>query len=695
MRVAAAMVVTALAVAGLAGPAASTTEVSDTLSVVKDDEAGISNVEVALRLSLETPSSGDTIVVSRDDEFADALASGVLQDDAPLLLVPRDGPLPADVREHMVDLSPARAVVLGGTAAVSDAVAAELAGLGMAVERRAGGSRFDTAVAIAEADAATADTVMLARAFPAPGSPDPTQAFADTLAAGGLAAREGWPILLTETDQLTGPTAAYLARSGASRVLVLGGTAAISDAVFAEAVAIVGTGERVAGADRFATGVEIAKVGGDDTAADVAHALLVEGSATPAFTQATTGGGPDAWAGGFAAAHRAAVFDAPILLTNAGQLPQPTADFLAPGITGDATGAPLLTCVMSGPACEAGRVTAGLPEAVDVTVTPMGGGLAPGQAIIVAFGDYDGPATVGGTCLDGAVARDGTDDVRVVAARVLPQPTCTLVVSGIDLGQGTTQTETSTFATDELALAGTIDPPDVGGMCALAVDPAAGLLYGQACSADDLVRRFTFDGQPAVPATFPSPTGASNDLDFDVIDQPTTILGQSVPGGSLLILDSEGPPTLVVLDPVEGTVLAGPVTPQLPGQAVGVAWDAPRREIVAASWDVDVISRLDANTAQEVAAFPVAPEGTPPYDIFFGDVEVACDGTLVIVSNSTDVIRTLTPDGELVADRQLAEPPVSLQNSGIALDDTTGTGYIATNGGTGIIQVISGLVGPC
>lgn len=114
------------------------------------------------------------------------------------------------------------AVILGGTAAVSEEVEAELANLGLATSRRAGGTRFDTAVAIAAAEAPQADTILLARAFAAQGSTDASQAFADTLAAGALAAEHGWPILLTETDMLTVPTRDYIAQAAPSRVLVRG-----------------------------------------------------------------------------------------------------------------------------------------------------------------------------------------------------------------------------------------------------------------------------------------------------------------------------------------------------------------------------------------------------------------------------------------------------------------------------------------
>ena len=65
-------------------------DADDTVFIEKDDEA-LSNADVAVRLSETTPFQDvERVVVARDDDFADALASGVMQAAAPLLLVARD-----------------------------------------------------------------------------------------------------------------------------------------------------------------------------------------------------------------------------------------------------------------------------------------------------------------------------------------------------------------------------------------------------------------------------------------------------------------------------------------------------------------------------------------------------------------------------------------------------------------------------
>jgi putative cell wall-binding protein len=342
---------------------------SDTLSIVKEGESP-SNAEIAVRLSESTDLGAvDTVVIGRDDGFADSLASGVLQGTSPLLLVPTAGPLPARVVAELERLGPARVILLGGEAALAPAVADELTARGYAVERRAGASRFETAVAVAATDAPAADTAILARAFAADGSTDPTQAFADALSAGGMAAELGWPVLLTQTDVLTAPTRAHLLAAGIQQVKIIGGTAAVSAAVEDELAQLGITTERLAGPSRAATAIAVAEERGAPSAADVARVTLVQGQA------------PDAWAGGFAAAAHSARYDAPIVLGVGEALPDETAAWLEDGVTGGGaayavdptTGEPVITCVVLPDLCEAARLALGLPpRANEEGVPPYG-----------------------------------------------------------------------------------------------------------------------------------------------------------------------------------------------------------------------------------------------------------------------------------------------------------------------------------
>lgn len=442
------------------GPPQSQT--SDTLQVVKAGEQP-TPAELSAELAERALVQADRVLIARDDNFADALASGMLQADAPLLLVPSGGPVPDVVMSQVRRLGASAAVLLGGSAAVSDSVEQQLQDAGLAVARRAGTSRIETAVRIAELDGPQATHALLVRAFPSAGGAE-SQAFADTLAAGGLAAERGWPILLTASDQLSAATEAHLRSSAITHVTVVGGPAAVSPEV-EQAVAGLGlTVDRLAGSTRADTAVVIAesRTGTGLAQAGGGDVVLVEG-----FSE-------DAWIGGFAAATWSAVNDAPIVLAAQGTLPPETQAFMdgrAPATVDD----PALLCVVDATVCEEGRQTMGLPAAADVQVQPGDGQpVTAGQAITVtvsAASGLEGPMTVGGSCLPAPTSHPAGGTATVSAADPLPGGACTVTVV-LHHANGTTQVATTVHN-------GAVSEPD--GAVVLFVerasepDPGAGL----------------------------------------------------------------------------------------------------------------------------------------------------------------------------------------------------------------------------
>ena len=185
-------------------------------------------------------------------ESPDALAAASLAGatGAPVLSVNnRAGVLPEVTAAELVRLDPDRVRVLGGPAAISDPLLAELdAAGGWQVERVAGADRYATAAQVAGLVPAAQGTVILASG----------ESFADALAAGPLAAAGPHPILLTRRDAL--PEVTVEALSDADDVVIAGGPAVVSEDVFAEVTEIVGVElVRLAGADRVATATVIAE----------------------------------------------------------------------------------------------------------------------------------------------------------------------------------------------------------------------------------------------------------------------------------------------------------------------------------------------------------------------------------------------------------------------------------------------------
>lgn len=157
--------------------------------------------------------------------FADALAAVVPAHaaQAPLLLTAPDG-LPEVTRAALAELKVREVVIAGGSAVVSDAVAAELAAAGYQVTRVAGKDRFSTAVALV--DWARAHAGLVPRGVAVASAFD----FPDALAGGPLAALRSAPVLLSQHVSLarSGPSGAWLDANPVDRGYLFGGRAALS-----------------------------------------------------------------------------------------------------------------------------------------------------------------------------------------------------------------------------------------------------------------------------------------------------------------------------------------------------------------------------------------------------------------------------------------------------------------------------------
>lgn len=203
----------------------------------------------------------DDVIVARADDFPDSMAGATLAGAvaAPVLLVDTTGDIQADTREALDTIEPSRIFALGGTAAISDQVASDLEDLAYVdtVERIAGADRFATAAEVAGRAAEEqpvpdvgGDTVALLATG---------EEFADALTGGQIAYAGPFPLLLTPHDALAGAAEDALAELEVDRVLVLGGEAAVSADVATTLENLDYTVERLAGADRTTTAVEIAE----------------------------------------------------------------------------------------------------------------------------------------------------------------------------------------------------------------------------------------------------------------------------------------------------------------------------------------------------------------------------------------------------------------------------------------------------
>ncbi|PKQ37121.1 MAG: hypothetical protein CVT59_09390 [Actinobacteria bacterium HGW-Actinobacteria-1] len=164
------------------------------------------------------------------------------------------------------------------------------------VMRLAGTDRYKTAIAVSTENWDTSDVVILATGAQ----------FPDALAASSLAGSYDAPLLLTRPDSLLTSVRDEIVRLGASSVIIVGGTSAVSTPVATAVAAIPGVSiSRIAGVDRY------------DTAARVA-AQVQSREGDPAIMYVARG---DDFADALACSPYAYSNKVPVLLTRTGSLP--------------------------------------------------------------------------------------------------------------------------------------------------------------------------------------------------------------------------------------------------------------------------------------------------------------------------------------------------------------------------------------
>ena len=214
--------------------------------------------------SLAATAIGDgratSAVLVSDDGWADALSgTGLVGPDVPLLLAGRGG-VPAATRRELSRVLPrgSEVVLLGGEQVLPQLVADELEAVGWVPVRVSGPSRIETALAVASRPSlAESDTVLLASA----------DGWVDAVAGGVAAARLDVPLLLTPGDVLHPAVAGHLAALQPTRIVLLGGPAALSKDLEEKVAATTGvTPTRAGGPDRRETAEAIRDLLLDDVA---------------------------------------------------------------------------------------------------------------------------------------------------------------------------------------------------------------------------------------------------------------------------------------------------------------------------------------------------------------------------------------------------------------------------------------------
>ncbi len=234
------------------GPVAVDTTVADEIAAITGSDpirlAGANRYATAAAISAASHTPNTPLVyVTTGMNYPDAISIGPVAalGDAPVLLVMTDD-IPGETLAELSRLSPERIVIIGGPAAVSDAVVTRLAPYAIdPIERLAGHDRYGTATEVSRSFFATgsAHEVFIATGHSSP----------DALASGTAATASPGPILLTRATDLPVVVSDELVRLAPDRVIIVGGIDAVSPAVEQAIVALGFPVVRVAGSDRYET----------------------------------------------------------------------------------------------------------------------------------------------------------------------------------------------------------------------------------------------------------------------------------------------------------------------------------------------------------------------------------------------------------------------------------------------------------
>lgn len=263
-------------------------------------EGDSGRIGTAIAVSQDTFETADAVVLARADDFADALSAASLAAavDGPILLNPTEE-LRQEVSDEIDRLGATTVYLAGGEGVLSPAVFDAVdAKEGVTAERLAGGDRYATSELIARTAVGLFGEDS-GRVLVALGShPDPLRAWPDALAAGQLAAHAKAPILLVDRDrvpEVISSSSLIAAGSCPCRLTAIGGTGTLPAATFDALAGDGRTLDRIAGSNRFATSLAVAR------------AAIEAGAVGRELVIATGGNFPDGLPAAAAAAHRGGI----------------------------------------------------------------------------------------------------------------------------------------------------------------------------------------------------------------------------------------------------------------------------------------------------------------------------------------------------------------------------------------------------
>lgn len=227
-------------------------ESSLSATVSADRLSGRSRYETAVAISKNQFSSSKYVVLANGQAPNDILVASSLAGNlnAPILITDRNS-LNASTKAEIQRLNSSNIIVIGGNSKISSAVTNSLKSMGKNVEVINGSSDADMSVKVANKamEFKSANTVILSSEKGLP----------DSLSASALAAKNGYPIIYTGKNAISGVAKGFIKNGKISNVIIVGGDQTISNGVLNSVKSMGKSVSRVYGKSRYDTSLAIAK----------------------------------------------------------------------------------------------------------------------------------------------------------------------------------------------------------------------------------------------------------------------------------------------------------------------------------------------------------------------------------------------------------------------------------------------------
>lgn len=227
-------------------------QAQDSTTTTYARHAGTDRYQTAIDISQVGWATSSNVVLSRGDDFPDALAGAVLakKKEAPLLLT-RSKALEPSVRTEILRLRADHVYLLGSRHVLSEAIEKELKSLGIDWTRIEGPNRYATAAEIARATGAPSGEAFLVTG----------NDFADALSVSSYAAAHNIPILMTRIDTLSEETREVLIALDIKKITIIGSNGVVSSAIETSLKSdpLGYTVERLSGSNRYLTNLDVIK----------------------------------------------------------------------------------------------------------------------------------------------------------------------------------------------------------------------------------------------------------------------------------------------------------------------------------------------------------------------------------------------------------------------------------------------------